>query len=201
MIKKLSFIAPFLFIALTLSAQHDDQQGLKNRVNILPPSPNAASLGSYGGLTPNLVTGAAAVNVPVYSFKVPDHEIGVALNYGSSGFKVDEYCTPVGSGGWSLMAGGMISRVICGIMDERANRLVPAMPIGGNEPEFLTFMGEIQTDPDNQNNDAQPDLFSFNFMGYSGKFIFDRTMKPVLLEHSNLKIEFTTESANKLKND
>jgi hypothetical protein len=43
--------------------------------------------------------------------------------------------------------------------------------------------------------DAQPDQFSFNFMGYSGKFILDRAMTPVLLEFSNLKIEYTIESA------
>jgi hypothetical protein len=116
--KRFSFFAPLLCLVFSSVAQD-----LKSKVDILPPSPNAASLGAYGGLTPNLVTGAAAVNVPVYSFKVADHDIGVALSYGSSGFKVDEYCTQVGSGGWSLLAGGVISRVICGIADERSTRI------------------------------------------------------------------------------
>jgi hypothetical protein len=129
--KRLSFFAPLLFLVLSSMAQD-----LKNKVDILPPSPNAASLGAYGGLTPNLVTGAAAVNVPVYSLKIADHDIGVALSYGSSGFKVDEFGSQVGSGGWSLLAGGVISRVICDIPDERGTKIVLPEPVGTNVPEF-----------------------------------------------------------------
>jgi YD repeat-containing protein len=189
MIKRFLFITAFLCLSFLVSAQHD-MQGLQNRVDILPPSPNAASLGAYGGLTPNLVTGAAAVSVPVYSLKVAGHDIGVALSYSSNGFKVDEFGTQLGSGGWSLIAGGVISRVICGIADERSTRLLPPDPIGGNDPEFNVFIQGARTDIDGSTTDAQPDQFSFNFMGYTGKFILDRTMKPVLLEFSNLKIEY-----------
>jgi YD repeat-containing protein len=196
MIKGFLFIASFLFLVFSVSAQHDDQRGLKNKVDILPPSPNAASLGAYGGLTPNLVTGAAAVSVPVYSLKVADHDIGVALSYGSSGFRVDDFGTQLGSGGWSLITGGVISRVICGIPDERGTKIVLPSPVGGNEPEFLNFIQSARTDDGPTSTDGQPDQFSFNFMGYSGKFILDRTMTPVLLEFSNLKIEYAIASGS-----
>ncbi|MBO9204668.1 MULTISPECIES: hypothetical protein [Niastella] len=75
MIKGPLFIAFLLFLAFAVNAQPDHQRGLENKVDIVPPSPNAASLGAYGGMSPNLVTGAAAVSIPVYSLKVADHEI------------------------------------------------------------------------------------------------------------------------------
>jgi YD repeat-containing protein len=187
--KRFSFFTPLLFLVLSSMAQD-----LKNKVDILPPSPNATSLGAYGGLTPNLVTGAAAVSVPVYSLKVADHDIGVALSYGSSGFRVDDFGTQLGSGGWSLIAGGVISRVICGIPDERGTKIVLPSPVGGNEPELLACIQGARTDDGPTSYDGQPDQFSFNFMGYSGKFILDRTMTPVLLEFSNLKIEYAIAS-------
>lgn len=190
MIKKAFFVVQLLLAVMMVCAQD-----YSNKIDIIPPSPNAASLGAYGGLTPNLVTGAASVNLPVYSLKVAGHDIGVALGYNSSGFKVDEFTSQVGCG-WSLNAGGMISRVIYDIPDERGTRVLPPERISNNNPEFNEFLQQARSDVDyEKNTDAQPDQFSFNFMGYSGKFILDRTLKPVLLEFSNLKIEYTTESA------
>jgi YD repeat-containing protein len=71
-----------------------------------------------------------------------------------------------------------------------APEFLPPVPIGGNDPEFNVFIQGARTDIDGT-TESQPDQFSFNFMGYSGKFILDRTMTPVLLEFSNLKIEYT----------
>ncbi|THU39748.1 hypothetical protein FAM09_14740 [Niastella caeni] len=174
MTKKAFFVAQLLLAVMQAGAQD-----YSNKIDVIPPSPNAASLGAYGGLTPNLVTGAASVSVPVYSLKVAGHDIGVALSYSSSGFKVDEYTSQVGCG-WALIAGGMISRVIYDIPDERGTRTLPPKRISNNNPEFNEFLKEARSDLDyEKNTDAQPDQFSFNFMGYSGKFILDRTLSPV----------------------
>jgi YD repeat-containing protein len=189
--KRSLFITALLFLAISVTAQD-----LHNKVDILPPSPNAASLGSYGGLTPNLVTGAASVNIPVYTLKMADHDIAVGVSYNTGGWKVDEYCTSVGIGGWSLIAGGVISRIILDVPDERGTKIFPPVPLGTNKPEYNEFLKEAQNDVAyEKNTDAMPDQFSFNFMGYTGKFIFDRNMIPVLMDYSSLKIEYTLASA------
>jgi len=66
----------FLFIAFIIFELLVNAQDYKNKIDVIPPSPNAASLGSYGGLTPSLITGAAAVNIPVYSLPAGGHEVG-----------------------------------------------------------------------------------------------------------------------------
>jgi hypothetical protein len=38
--------------------------------------------------------------------------------------------------------------------------------------------------------DGEPDLFLFNFAGYSGKFYFNDDRTPVLLPDQNIKIEY-----------
>jgi hypothetical protein len=37
--------------------------------------------------------------------------------------------------------------------------------------------------------DLEPDVFSFNFGGYSGKFVFDENRKVRFLDHTNIKVE------------
>ena len=99
--KKNVLIFPVLLISFLSAFAQDD---FKYKTEIIPPSPDAAALGSYGGLSPNLVNGAASVSIPLYSLKVDNHEIGLALTYSSGGFKVDELCTSLGYG-WTLQIG------------------------------------------------------------------------------------------------
>jgi hypothetical protein len=57
-------------------------------------------------------------------------------------------------------------------------------------PQCKQAFTYIMPDQDNEPRvDAEPDLFNFNFGGYSGKFVFDKTGKPRLIAAQDLKIE------------
>lgn len=157
--------------------------------DVLPPSPNAASLGKYGGLDLSLATGTANINISVYEYASSNLKVPVSLSYSSNGFKVDELAGRVGTN-WSLNAGGVITRTVYGGADEFAQRLATPADFPARSAALLEFMEALASSSGGYGpQDAQPDLFSFNFNGFSGRFILDANLDPVLLAHSNLKIE------------
>ncbi|MRG44179.1 hypothetical protein GFS24_03590 [Chitinophaga sp. SYP-B3965] len=167
---------------------------------ILPPAPDAASLGKYGGINPGLSSGSVNFNIPFFEYECGNVKLPISLSYTSTGFKVDEIASRVGMG-WSLNAGGVITRTVYGSVDERAMRIAPPAGLPENR-EMLEFMNTLAGEGGPLEGgqgpygtvDGQPDIFNFNFNGYSGRFILDSNRnvyekKPILLTHANLKIE------------
>ena len=157
----------YTFLVLILSAnlgfsqggQQTDYADYTKLIDIMPPSPYASSLGTYGGASSDLITGAVNVSVPIYSLAIGKHAIPVGISYSSSGFRVDDIQTQVGTG-WTLNAGGVISRVIYGVPDEFAQRIVPPTNISDNRREFNWFLQQASPSSDYKTTDAEPDLFS-----------------------------------------
>lgn len=81
------------------------------------PSPNAASLGKYGDIPVSYHTGVPNISIPIYTVTQGSLSLPISLSYHSSGLKVDEVASNVGLG-WSLNAGGMITRSVNGGPDE-----------------------------------------------------------------------------------
>ena len=157
-------------------------------IDVLPPSPNAASLGKYGGVDLSLASGMANINVPIFEYSSRNLKIPISLSYTSNGFKVDELPGRIGVG-WSLNAGGVVTRTVYGAIDEQAQRL----PVPGDFPArsraLINFMENASNLDAYASFDVQPDIFSFNFNGYTGRFILDSNLNPIQLSYSNLKIE------------
>src|SRR5688572_22137485 len=80
---------------------------------IVPPSPDAASLGKYGEMPVDKSTGVPQISVPLCEIKTPRFTLPITLSYHASGIKVDEVASWVGTG-WSLNAGGVITRTVIG---------------------------------------------------------------------------------------
>ncbi len=79
------------------------------------PSVNAFQKQHF--LPVNLYTGKVNVTVPIYEITLDGLKIPISLSYNSGGVKVDEVASNVGLG-WSLNAGGNISKIIKGIEDD-----------------------------------------------------------------------------------
>src|ERR1700761_6632744 len=86
----------------------------------IPASPDAAALGKFGSIPVGPYTGTANISIPLYTIKSGDLTLPVSLGYHSSGNKVEEMASSVGLG-WSLNAGGVITRSIRGLADEEYN--------------------------------------------------------------------------------
>lgn len=135
--------------------------------NILPPSPTAMQIERYSMIAASLSSGASNAKIPLSSFTSSNVTIPVSLNYSSTGLKVDQVASRVGLG-WTLEAGGIVSRSVFGAPDE--SRPYSAPPAGFPQVTGQPLRDYIEA-AKMEAFDTQPDLYSFNFGSYSGRFI------------------------------
>jgi len=172
-----------------LSQSEPNPSNYTKTIDIIPPSPNAAALAKFGGIPLNYSTGMMNLNIPVYDYASKNIHVPISLSYSSAGLRVDEIASRAGIS-WVLNAGGVISRTVFGRIDETSQRAsLPAdWPI--HSTNLVNFMeSQALSDANGGVMDAQPDVFSFNVNGNSGKFMLDAANNPVLLTYSNIRIE------------
>lgn len=170
------------FLPAFAMAQLPDAMKLPDFVS---PTPEVSALLKADNLATNSATGAPTINIPIGSIAVGGVTVPVALSYTSTGVKINEYSSNVGTG-WTCTSGGVVSRSILGKADEvRDGSPYPSnhssVNFGAHDANLLYFL---------QNHvDAQSDVFSFSFPGGSGKFILDSTLTTILpLSNYNYKI-------------
>lgn len=183
------FVSLFFFLATALQAQTNPY----GEVSIA--SPTAASLGKYADIPVNYHTGIPQINIPLYTVEAGPLKLPISLDYHASGLKVNETASWVGAG-WSLDAAGVITRTVMGQPDEKATNC-GSVSVDGYFTDYgynkYLYTGSGQGDQDwtgfSQNRkDGQPDLFFFNFGGYSGKFFFREDRMAILVPQQDLKI-------------
>ncbi|WP_460559475.1 DUF5977 domain-containing protein [Ferruginibacter profundus] len=166
--------------------QTNDPGNFAKMSDFLPPAPNAAAIIKHSEITLNKNTGSPAINIPLYVLKGNKLSVPVSLGYSSTGIKVDEIASRVGMG-WTLNAGGVITRTQRGNPDEQSMRIVPPYePVQQNCGSF-NYMNNIST---NISYDAEPDLFNFSMNGISGSFVLDSDMQPMQIPAGRNKIEY-----------
>jgi YD repeat-containing protein len=190
---KIIFIVGFLFSMYTMSARAQDQPDPNNFSKIqdvLNPSPEAASLGKYGGIPINLSSGAMNLEIPLFTYSSTNLSIPISLLYNSNSIHVNDISPSVGTS-WALSAGGVITRTVLGMPDEFKSRIAPPASFPSRDNDYINFLYNLGTSQFGVGvADGQPDLFSFNFGNQNGKFILDSALsKVVLLTYSGLKIE------------
>ena len=150
------------------------------------PSPTASNLGLYGEVPVSEFTGTPNISIPLYEFKTKSFTIPVALSYHASGIRPELHPGPTGLG-WTLFAGGAITREVRGIPDENdCKGLMGTVGYGyflnkngwlarsDWKPSSNLTSEEYERYFSPFRNEFEPDEFSFNFFGISGKFYFDQ---------------------------
>lgn len=79
--------------------------------NVLLPSPVASEFAKYVTNPIGYYTGIPEISIPVWNIKLRDFILPISVNYHAGGVKVGEAASNLGLG-WSLMAGGVITRVV-----------------------------------------------------------------------------------------
>lgn len=190
--KKNYLILILLLMSCHVHAQDADNGAFSIRVGDYH-SPEVQALNRYGQIPVSYSTGAPQIDIPLYEADVRGFKFGISASYNASGVKVDDIASVVGLG-WVLNAGGVISRTVKGLPDETPhrgflNRTVTSAELGNDY--YLQYMYNT-LDP--SAIDCSADEFTYNFMGYSGKFSFGADRKVHLLPFKNLKVEFVDQA-------
>lgn len=186
----------FLFMAASAIAQ-TGQEAYYNSVTI-PPAPGPDAVSSFVRNPVNYNTGTVDISVPIYNLKGKRISIPIGIRYNSSGVKVDDKSGFVGLG-WSLMAGGVISRSVRGLPDETpshgfmyAGKDVPSSStlykqgtITAQAPQTYEYVGHIS----NGQYDYEPDAFSISSPSVSAEFVFDNSGSIQTSPAQDLQIE------------
>lgn len=164
-----------------------------NPPRVIPPSPEANSLGKFGNWPVSLYTGVPNISIPIYDVYMRGFSVPIQLSNHASGIKVEDVASWTGTG-WTMEAGGAITRTVMGLPDESGlgyywNRgqinTFPAIfdPSFTNETQYQLF-NKIA----NNEFDTEPDVFYFNICGLSGRFMMDRDGVLRTMPASNVKI-------------
>ncbi|MGN6196716.1 MAG: hypothetical protein ACTHOB_17380 [Ginsengibacter sp.] len=203
-----------LYFSCQVKAQYPfpDPSTSASTTNLIPATPNAGALGKYVDYPVSLFTGIPEISIPIYEIKDGGCDLPISLSYHASGIKVEEIASWVGTG-WTLNAGGAVMRTVRGRADEGTYgstgehygptgyyldyglKTFPRPPFtdaAGNEyglvnggTDSLSFAAK---DLGFGTVDGESDLYTFNFNGISGKFIFDENRTPHLLTDDNVTI-------------
>lgn len=154
---------------------------------VIPPSPDAAELGKYGNLPVSLFTGTPQISIPLYDIKGTYLTLPLSLSYNASGFKPQDVASWVGLG-WTLNAGGVITRSIMGNPDNSsnyffANNNYQNPPLMTDLLPAYNYMDSITK----ASKETQPDMYYYNFGSYSGKFFMAPDQTIIRKEKTNLK--------------
>lgn len=157
---------------------------------IVPAAPNAMKMTEFHAQKPNMYTGTANVSIPLHTINFDGWDLPLSLSYNATGIRPNEEAGEVGLG-WVLNATGTISRTIRGGDDlfpgsnttSNKGYVYNEFPIntanlGGNKYDLgydrktASFppAGSYYLHVATQNPDTQPDIFNYNFFGYSGSF-------------------------------
>ena len=106
--KKIFLFMLILCLEIKISAQQPNEYK-PAMSSVIPPSPNAASLGQYGNVPISYYNGTTNINIPLHDIELAGQKLPISIGYNSSGIKVTQEASWVGLS-WALNAGGCITR-------------------------------------------------------------------------------------------
>jgi len=203
----------FLLLIISFSARQIIAQQL-----VIPPSPDASSFGTYANTPVSLFTGTPSISIPLIDVKEPDFDMPISLSYYAQGIKVEQIASSVGLG-WSINAGGLITRSVVGLPDDYSGQMyspnsttVYSGYLKNNNASKVesfdwtadanTIHNTIKSDFISGStdiiNDAEPDIFFYNFNGNVGKFVIDKDRQIRLFPQKNLVCSCTFDANDHL---
>jgi len=172
-------------------------------------APNTSSLGKYGDIPMDLSTGRANVNIPLYSLNEGNIPLEIGLSYDTGGVRVNDVPGWVGQN-WTLKAGGAIMRSVKGTTFDECN--VDTQNISSLQKGYYYYTHKLNNSSwdtksymidlirrskgaapgelvlEEINADYEPDIFTFNFLGYSGKFFLGEDGQWKVSSNDNIKV-------------
>jgi hypothetical protein len=172
--------------------------------NVMPPSPTVAALMKFEEFPVSNYTGLPDLGIPIFSSTTKNKKvaINVSLKYHAGSNGANEIASDVGLG-WSLNAGGSISRTVRSLPDEiiegpernsngkygiyhssnRMYEVVNLLQNGLNTNTDQEIIREFYYESMEKGKyDTEQDLWQFNFMGKTGRFLVKKNEVTAQLE-------------------
>lgn len=152
--------------------------------SIDPLTPQTASFMKYGAVQENLHKGTVGVEIPIYRYTDDVFDIPISISYSSSGYMPNRNSGPLGTG-WFLNVGGIITREVRGIPDEKsvdfAAHIYGYKDVWRDKPVLdkycCFYTGTLNpgyesmlTYSSSKYYETTPDIFTFSFLGHAGSF-------------------------------
>lgn len=164
-----------VFVTLFPTLSFSQQEGFSHTGVETFPSPTAASFAKAEEIPVDFFNGTMNLSIPLHSFSYRNYSLPITLNYVSTGFKVQERASWAGLG-WNLKVGGVITRVVRGLPDDRdlVGYMDTIAEINRDWPLY-------ETDPDDRdildavadgNYDSEPDKFVVSTPTVSGEMYY-----------------------------
>lgn len=136
------------------------------RLPSTPPSPQSSNLGIYTSIPISYYSGIPDTKISLIDVNLKNVNLPLNISYYSGGIRKSQEATCVGLG-WTLNAGGLITRI-----KRHKDDL-------GDKGYYLN----VNTTSCGDDIDLEPDIFCFNFCGRTGQFVLkgkDDNGKPVI---------------------
>jgi len=186
------------------------------------PTPTAYSLGKFGTVPVSPYTGTANITIPIYYTAQRGLPLDINLQYDTSGLLLNTLPSWTGHG-WSLNAGGMITREVVGYEDEldKSNYPYPwylfqnyfsyydhandsmslyTSNVSSNSSALLGIIMDndytFNAITNSYYADFAPDIFHFNFMGITGRFFLGGDGQWKVHSDHNIEVVFDYSDAN-----
>jgi hypothetical protein len=197
-----------LALLLTLFTTTAMVRGQQNNFNQSPvgvQSPDATQFIRYGDIPMDYSTGVPNISIPIYNVTSGKLSLPIDMSYNASGIKVLDIASTVGLG-WSLNAGGLISRTVLGT-DDQHNKPKAFLSSSQAIAEKTQCFGNLSygcvltqeekfKDAFNLQKETQSDRFFYSFNGRSGVFRTDyETGITKTIPYSALKVSTGTNNA------
>lgn len=158
------------------------------------PTPTVASLGTFGEIPVGHFTGIPQVHIPLHTIKAGNYELPLSLDYHLANVRPSTQCGELGLG-WSLTAGGYISRTVRGVCDERSDNYGYYSHHSKMEnmthDEFVNHtVNHLYNTSGGSSYELCADEFSFNFCGYSGFFYLNEIGNWTVVSDDDIRVEF-----------
>ncbi|GAA3943715.1 PKD domain-containing protein [Hymenobacter algoricola] len=158
-------------------------------------------------------TGTAHVSIPLHTVSAGGVVIPISLEYAAKGVRVDDEGGLVGTN-WNLTAAPSIHREVRGLPDDIRRvqdgvtyvgwltALTPGQkvediatasagpPCSSAEQQALTAIQAF--DQPTTVYDSEPDIFTYNLPGHSGKFVFDKDHRCRTIPYDPIEVEYYT---------
>ena len=173
---------------------------LSSMAQLLPiknvPSPEITSLGEYGTVPVSLYTGIPDISIPLYELKAGAFTLPLSTSYHLASVKPNVQPGCLGLG-WSLQAGGYITRAVHGLYDEKCESngyasgyYVHASQLQNmNNAQFVEATKHIEGESGDY-YELSADEFSFSFAVTPATFITKGNWQWYVVSDQDIKVEF-----------